>query len=368
MRGSSLLFKQRRYNVVELILESLPVKSLLRFKSVSKNWKSTIESQRYQERQWICRRQSRGPDVLRMCLDYSSDDDDDDYGGLDTDAQRVVVGPSKVYTVRFPTSGSRVCFGSCDGLVCLYTLSMCTPSVSVVVNPATRCHRSFPLSTYQQLTRKEYTYPSPELGFGKDKVRGTYKPVWLYNSSELGLDNVTTCEVFDFSTNAWRYVVPASPYPIHPYSRPVYLDGSLYWLTGCKETKVLSLDLHTETFQVICRTPYSHVHYNHIIMCILDNRLCLSYREHYTQEIWSLDSSGTWKEMCSIDLTKTRHWFGEWTPVPVAILEKSKLLLRGSTYVQPLVIHDLHSKSYDLLFKPTKHVGAVYYFQSLFSV
>ncbi|CAH2038285.1 unnamed protein product [Thlaspi arvense] len=228
------------HDVVELILEGLPVESLLRFKSVSKKWKSTIESQRFQEGQWIRRRQSRGPDFLCMCLNYpsSSDDDDDDdddadldtdaprigyHGddGPDTDAQRtVVVGSSIVSTVRFPTSGSMFCYGSCDGLVCLYTLSMCTPSVSVVVNPATRCHRSFPLSTYQQLLSKKFRYPSPELGFGKDKVRGTYKPVWLYNSSELGLDNVTTCEVFDFSTNAWRYVVPASPFRIHPYSRP----------------------------------------------------------------------------------------------------------------------------------------------------
>ncbi|CAH2038301.1 unnamed protein product [Thlaspi arvense] len=260
------------HDVVELILEGLPVESLLRFKSVSKKWKSTIESQSFQERQCIRRRQSRGPDVLCVYLIDDSIPIDDD--GLDTDAERIVVGSSIVSTIRFPTSGSgsMFCRNSCDGLVCLYSLYR----PSVVVNPTTRCHRRFPLSSYQHLVFNKFRYPTPELGFGKDIVRGTYKPVWLYNSSEFGLDDVTTCEVFDFSTNAWRYVVPASPYRILSLSRPVYLDGSLYWLTGCEETKVLSLDLHTETFQVICKAPFAHVtDPYHVNMCILDNRLCV---------------------------------------------------------------------------------------------
>lgn len=86
------------HDVVELILERLPVESLLRFRSVSRNWKSTIDSQRFKERQLICRRESRGPDVLCVQLtDYADESDDggvsDDGGesddGLDTDAQRI---------------------------------------------------------------------------------------------------------------------------------------------------------------------------------------------------------------------------------------------------------------------------------------
>ncbi|KAG2315027.1 hypothetical protein Bca52824_018149 [Brassica carinata] len=55
-------------DVVKLILERLPVKSLLRFKSVSKQWKSTIESRSFQERQWKKQRQESGgdPDVLMV--------------------------------------------------------------------------------------------------------------------------------------------------------------------------------------------------------------------------------------------------------------------------------------------------------------
>lgn len=66
---------------------------------------------------------------------------------------------------------------------------------------------TLPHSSFQQLwndmyNKGDYDVPCPkQFGtwlFCKDKLRGTYKPVWLYNSSEFGLDNVTTCEVFDF--------------------------------------------------------------------------------------------------------------------------------------------------------------------------
>lgn len=369
---SSVVLKRHRssveellpHDVVELILERLPVKFLLRFKSVSNKWKSTIESRRFLDRQQIRRRQSRGPDVLFV---YPDDDK--------APSSRIVFGSSIISTARFPTSNSMICYCSCDGLVCLY----CVYTPSIVINPATRWHQSFPLSSVQQLIVDRYDkgvfdFSSPKLGFGKDKFRGTYKAVWLYNSSDFGLDNVTTCEVFDFSINAWRYVFPACPYRILSYQKPVYLDGTLYWFSECKETKVLSFDLHTETFQVISKAPFAHVVLDpcSVIMCILDDRLCVSEKNWLTQVIWSFDSSGgnnTWKILCSIDLTKTVSWFREsqYALLPIAILEKNKVLLHGREYLQPLVIHDLHTKSYDLLFTPTTAGHCVCYYQSLFS-
>ncbi|VVB04985.1 unnamed protein product [Arabis nemorensis] len=143
-------------------------------------------------------------------------------------AHRFVYGSSIARTVKFSITGSDFCHGTCDGLVCIYC-----------VNPATRWQRTFPLSTVHGLfsdmyKRKEFHYSSPKPRFGKDMITCTFKPVWLYNSSDFRLDNVTTCEVFDFSPNAWRYVVPASPYRINAYHKPVYLDGSLYWFTECE--------------------------------------------------------------------------------------------------------------------------------------
>ncbi|CAH8383884.1 unnamed protein product [Eruca vesicaria subsp. sativa] len=375
------------HDVVELILERLPVDSLLRFNSVSKKWKSTIESPRFQQRQFTRRRQLRAPDVLCVPLGYGSED------GLvdeDTDAIRFLFGSSKASTVWFHVSGMFFCYGSCDGLLCLYSLY--EKCASVVVNPATRWCRSFLMSNVQhliveKLNRSELAaYPLPRLGFGKEKVKGgKYKPVYLYNSFEFKRDNVTTCEVFDFSTNTWRYVVPSSPYRILGHCEPVYLDGSLYYLTKEEtevlpfEVKLLSMVIHTKTFHVVCKVPVAHPHspdsFN-INMCILDDRLCVSERSWPTQDIWSFDGGAnkTWTKMCSIDFTQSASLFKESSFArssiglsPIAILDKNKLLLRGNDYLRTLVVYDLHTKSFDLLFKPTKPIGSVYYFESLFS-
>ncbi|CAN6900535.1 unnamed protein product [Brassica oleracea var. botrytis] len=248
-------------------------------------------------------------------------------------------------------------------------------SVCVVMNPATRWRRTFPLSNIQNLIlhRLRKDTPTPKLGFGKDKLTGTYKPVFLTNSSGFGLDNVTTCEVFDFTTQLWRYVHPASPFTTNPHTDPVYLDGSLYWLTNCEEEpKVLSFDLHTETFHVICDAPFAHVLDPwSVTICILDNRLCVSKKDWPTQDIWSFQySNKTWTKMCSVDLTQTFSWLGEpqWSLEPIAILDNHKLLLQGRDYRGAIFILDLLTNSYHLLVKPSYSPISVCYSQSLFSV
>ncbi|XP_018441017.1 F-box protein At1g11270 [Raphanus sativus] len=373
-------------DVVERILERLPIKSLLRFRTVSKKLKSAIDSRRFQERQQLIHMSRGCPDVLFVATNVY--DDDGRLVKRDVDARRrFVFGSSSAYTVHVPTNwvGSSVCHSSCDGLLCLY--SIYKSSVCVLMNPATRWHRTFPPSNIQNLLlhrskKRMFGSPTPKLGFGKDKLTGTYKPVFLTNSSGFGLDNVTTCEVFDFTTQLWRYVHPASPFTTNPHTDPVYLDGSLYWLTDCKEEpKVLSFDLHTETFHVICNAPFTHVlDPFSVTICVLDNRLCVSKKDWPTQDLWSFQYSNnykTWKKMCSIHLTQISSWLGDpfslldepqFPLSPIAILDKHKLLLQGGDYGGAIFTLDLLTNSYHLLFKPTYSPISVCYSQSLFSV
>ncbi|KAG7542233.1 F-box domain [Arabidopsis thaliana x Arabidopsis arenosa] len=292
------------HDVVENILERLSVKSLLRFKAVSKQWNSTIESRYFQEKQLKHRQQSGDPDVLMVSVcPY-------DVRNPTIESLRTLqLGSSS--TVKIPTPWEKeniwylVSHSSCDGLVCLYH-----PHKSgYVVNPTTRWYRPLPLCGFQKLMNdlgdgyNKLGHKFFRLGFGKDKFTGTYKPVWLYNSLEIGLENATTCEVFDFSTNVWRYVTPAAPYRVFAYPEPVYLDGSLYWFTECEEPKVLSFDLHTETFQVVSKAPFDNVDPYNIFMCNLDNRLCVSEMKWPNQVIWSFNSGNkTWDKLCSIVL------------------------------------------------------------------
>ncbi|XP_019101108.1 PREDICTED: F-box protein At2g34280 [Camelina sativa] len=366
-------------DVVELILERLDVKSLLKFKSVSKQWKSTIQCRAFQERQLMNRRQSGNPDVLFVSVcDHSYL-----FDTVFEDMRTLVVGSS--VSVKIPTPWAKkrlynVCKSSCDGLICLHDANV----PNIVANPTTRWHRTFPLSTYQRLRYHEdrvSSTPWANLGFGKDKTNGTFKPVCLYNSAEFGGlyndDNSTTiCEVFDFTTNAWRYVVPASPYPILPYQDPIYVDGSLHWLTEGETANVLSFDLHTETFQVMSKAPFLHHHHHSnrdLVMCNLDDRLCVSEKMWPKQVIWSFDSDrGTWNEIYSIDLNITSSWLGKhrFSLTPLGVVDKDKLLFCEPLTGDPLLTLDPKTKSYEIAHEFLYHTSALplCYFQSLITI
>ncbi|CAG7910789.1 unnamed protein product, partial [Brassica rapa] len=197
----------------------------------------TIESQRFGQRHLIRRKQLRGPDVLILSHSTLSLEDeplDDRIFGL---------GTSIVWTVKLPNTCDMYCHGtaceSCDGLFCTFGIY----SPSVVANPATGWYRILPLSNYQHLCQtymREGYVDFPGLGFGRDKLRGTFK----------------ACDD--------------------------------------EPPMVLSFDLHTETFQVICKAPFAHPwDPGHLTMCILDDRLkrvvmvyIKGYHKSYTLKTW----------------------------------------------------------------------------------
>lgn len=149
--------------------------------------------------------------------------------------------------------------------------------------------------------------------------------VWLYNSLELDLDGQTTCEVFDFATNTWRHVTGSTHRIL--LKAPVYLDGSIYWLTHKYngETKIVYFDFHTEVFQVMAATPVVHASSSCIVIFSLNNHLCVSEKKINSQEIWSLNSHKIWEKTYNINLSL----FGglDFPVTPVTLISKTELLL-----------------------------------------
>ncbi|XP_010476344.1 PREDICTED: putative F-box protein At1g12855 [Camelina sativa] len=228
--------------------------------------------------------------------------------------------------------------------------------------------------------------PTPRLAFAKATMCD-YKLVWLYNSDAGRLsERFTECEVFDFRANAWRYLDCTPTYRIFDDQSPVSTNGSVYWLTERYngETKVIVFDLQTETFRLLPSNPASRSHPDHIDLCILDNRLCMSKRKRRTmiQEIWSLQLSSseeTWIKIYTIDLRScSSSWsvsgrvYSTWTRkhvirpcTPVAILKNKEILLTHR-YGEGLVKYDPQTNSYSLMYNHLFYRG-VPYFQSLVS-
>ncbi|KAG2319941.1 hypothetical protein Bca52824_013154 [Brassica carinata] len=388
--------------VIEEIFLRLPVKVLIRLRSLSKQWKVTMECLSFAERHSKIAKQS---DVKVMVIG------EEDY-------LKGTVGyiPHPDTNVGFRTfcleSGSLLSFtlinfsqgfdnwmyvsGNCNGLFCIHSPK--TQSI-YVVNPATRWLRQLPPARFQILMHK--FNPTLEEWIAMDSVfhlafvkaaAADYKLVWLYNSDRYNADpscpnqGVTKCEVFDFRANAWRYLACTPSYRIFPTQKPAYANGSVYWLTELHEgrTEVVDFDIHTETFRLLPKIipAIAGSDPRHIDMCTLDNRLCMSKRELVSmiQEVWSLKPlDDTWEKIFSIDLlscpsprTEIRDRF-EWSQkdlvepsTPVAVCKNKKILL-SHCYSRGLVKYDPLTKSLDFFYRNHLARRKVTYFQSLIS-
>ncbi|CAN8290887.1 unnamed protein product [Cochlearia groenlandica] len=133
-------------------------------------------------------------------------------------------------------------------------------------------------TTYTRETLTDIT-PKPRLAFAKT-ASSNYKLVWLYNSDKYNSDDISPnegfvkCEVFDFRKNAWKYLACTSSYRIFNDQTPVSTNGLVYWVTERydDETKVIVLDLKTETFRLLPNNPCGSSHPDHIDLCILDKK------------------------------------------------------------------------------------------------
>ncbi|CAN8306900.1 unnamed protein product [Cochlearia groenlandica] len=227
-------------DIVEDILHRLPVKYLVRLKSVSKEWKSLIESWYLAEKHVRLHEKNHGDqqEEIKINVEWSNTSSFCvKYYNLSR------LGPNNEASesvIRVP--------GSCNGLVCVYDLVFV-----YVFNPVTRVTRTLtpPLGTKLAL---ESTLLS--VGFGKDVVTGKYKVAAFYSS---GIDTIIDqTVVFDVCNGGrWRRrYKTAGPIPlscISPISNDVvFVNGSLFWFLARNHTEILAMDLHTDNVQARC--------------------------------------------------------------------------------------------------------------------
>ncbi|AAG21601.1 hypothetical protein; 83642-85072 [Arabidopsis thaliana] len=255
--------------LVEEILQRLPVKYLVRLKSISKGWKSLIESDHLAEKHLRLLEKKYGLKEIKITVERSTSKSicikffsrRSGMNAINSDSDDLL---------RVP--------GSCNGLVCVYELD----SVYIyLLNPMTGVTRT--------LTPPRGTKLS--VGFGIDVVTGTYKVMVLY-----GFDRVGTV-VFDLDTNKWRQrYKTAGPMPLSciptPERNPVFVNGSLFWLLASDFSEILVMDLHTEKFRTLSQPNDMDdvdVSSGYIYMWSLEDRLCVSnVRQGLHSYVWVL--------------------------------------------------------------------------------
>ncbi|XP_074353013.1 F-box/kelch-repeat protein At3g23880-like [Apium graveolens] len=194
--------------IIDEILTLLPIKSVVRFKSVSKSWLSLISSSRFIKKHNIC-------SSLQNPNDY-------DCFVADKEASReshIAIVSRYKEIFKLP----RDCYfliGSVNGLVCLLRL----PKRVSLWNPA--IHQSIEFNLPQD---KQGAYSRPTLiGLGFDPVSNDYKVVVCNPSSD-------SCDVYSSNSNSWiQLSVPHHEFIINKFKESssvptTYVKDCPYW-------------------------------------------------------------------------------------------------------------------------------------------
>ncbi|KAL8538630.1 hypothetical protein ACS0TY_000592 [Phlomoides rotata] len=231
--------------IVEELLSRLPVQSLLKFRCVSKSWRSLIDSEcfikfhlkkstedpcfshhriilnpiRSRERQlMMCSWRSLLKEPIANKLEF------DDVKYVDREVNLV---------------------GSCNGLVCLLQ----DRKNFVLWNPSTRM--SFDLPDARQMSTLDMgSWIFPMYGFGYDESSDDYK-VFAIVTSKCYLRCPPVCKLYSLNTHSWKTLGDCySPFSSDRMGK--FVNGKLHWfgIIG-EELGLVSLDLKNEVYEMI---------------------------------------------------------------------------------------------------------------------
>ncbi|EHA8592491.1 putative F-box protein [Cocos nucifera] len=232
--------------ILLLILERLPLKSIIRFSHLSKQWRSLLSSSSFHDlhrslhkaewnRDFLV---SLSRDVLDLCLYAITEDDDDDKQAMLVGKIPNVAGGHQARLLPPPSSG----------LICL---SVDEQESVIVCNPMTHDVVRIPAATPHD--RKIVRDPSLCLGF--DSVAKQHKLVRFFVREGPDYQRESfkfECEVYTLGSTDWRLVgeIPYDPDGIGRFHLAL-VNGVLHWMTLTfhrHETTaaILAFDVHEE--------------------------------------------------------------------------------------------------------------------------
>ncbi|CAA7045702.1 unnamed protein product [Microthlaspi erraticum] len=287
-------------DVVEGLLLRLPLKSLGRFKSVSKEWKSILESKRFvelhQKPRKILTVHNCDCGVSPRLLPESRFEAGEEFVSLHCDATK----PSL----------------SCEGLLCIPE----TECVHVL-NPSTGQLWRFPSPSllgprlnrrFRKRTWSTYFPGCCAMGFGRDNVNGSYKVVRIFDYPDY-------CDILDVNTGEWKKLCKSRRYKVDVGRKSASVNGTIYWLRITRDGvdadrvyyTILALDLHTEKFHDVQRRGLPEGIMFEAQIVNLGDRLAIAMpqssivqdKHEWELKIWSMSAEEeTWSKTHSISL------------------------------------------------------------------
>ncbi|XP_055811978.1 F-box/kelch-repeat protein At3g23880-like [Solanum dulcamara] len=228
------------------ILSRLPVKSLLKFKCVSKSWLSLISSSHF-AKSHLKISSSRNnklshknllllsmylPHTLYSCTLYSA-----------LHEKSILC----VNKLNFPWNPSNIIAGVsfCNGLF-LICIGMYNNNL-YLWNPSTRKNKNLPFSSGTKYSRCDVTY-----GFGYDESNDDYKVVEIYGVYGIHYVYGANIKIYSLRANSWKMMNKYCD-ALFSSDSGVFLNGCLHWAVAhndgcCIFWDIVSLNLENEKF------------------------------------------------------------------------------------------------------------------------
>lgn len=279
MQRSEMVEGKREKEVLPLdvvinILKRVPVKSLMRFKCVSKEWLKLLERSPFFTKQQL--EYSTGNNALLLLQRVHRQPQPDPFSTC-------LIGPHHHHLIDEShlsdiVSPAAKILASCNGLLCLRH----TTALSIL-NPATRQIRQVPI---ENLSAFNY------VGFGFSPLADDYKIVRISmcifapDNQVVVLDNVRVerVEVYSLASGFWKEIDAAKLQPLCIVSSSVAITGSIFWLatkTSDSDTDsefVVSFDIGRDLFTLVNGPPFQHSSshpYSNNVLAVHNDKLAM---------------------------------------------------------------------------------------------
>ncbi|XP_042512967.1 F-box protein CPR1-like [Macadamia integrifolia] len=309
------------------ILSRLPVKSLLRFRCVSKPWCILITD----------------PSFIKMHLNRSLATNTNltliyrnsiDFYSVDLDAWEFNH-PLKSQFFR-PTR----LLGSCNGLLCILNCEDDT----FLWNPSTTMHQKLPLIPIDH-TLYDYAY-----GFGYDPITDDYKVLRVVGFHSNDHSWHSKVMVYSLRNNSWRRIEDMQfPSISLEWMRGLLVNSALHWVTEdwTGHGFLVSFDLTDEEYREMPLpdiVDYDFVDDKFLMKVgVLGGQLCLVCSFSFRVEIWVMKDYGvreSWVKMFSNEEHFVIWQFYYLTPVCYS--KNGEFILRRGGRCGSLILYDPH--------------------------
>ncbi|XVF62748.1 hypothetical protein PTKIN_Ptkin09bG0033200 [Pterospermum kingtungense] len=286
-------------DILEEILLRLPVKSLIRFRSVSKPWRCLISSSPFAKLHFQRERANPGVRTQNLLISTPSKVDLDLFKYCRTSLGDEAALVSLDFPLEEPHQRLKI-LGSCNGLVVLFSFMNVSRTKNVFIwNPSTGDYKRLPRPCPSVHITYRYVY-----GFGYDSTSDDYK---LLFGSKLVPNSPISTAIFSLRKYSWR-MIENTPDRDNYYIEKtgVFVNGALYWRIRGRD--ISAFDLNREKFDVLS-APHDCSYL--IGLGVVKDKLCtICYdRSSFDIEFWVMEDNsnkGSWTKL--LRMTKASRY------------------------------------------------------------